>query len=194
MTLMSDSADIPDTWGVIMELNAYVLGTHEGELPTHVLGAAGSGSVRAMGRLEGSPHTVFVALEGDTPAAIEEAIAAVSAAGVAAKVSLTLNPDGPQVATLIPGIIHWPSRFPPYKFVIFIYVEADGIDAAFNGAVADLGSDHVSVAGEGDGRFLVELVGDNAEAVEAAAAAFATHHPGSVVGRVAGGLSHAGNG
>ena len=171
-------------------MDAYVLGTHSGDLPTHILGDAGSGRVRAMGQLEGAPHTVYVAIEGDTPEALEEAIAVVRGAGIADEVGLTLNPESGDEVMALPFVIHFPSRMPPPEVMIFIYVQADGVVEALQEAVDSLGADGVAVASDGEGRVLVEL-GGSRSAVEDAAAAFAGRHGGAVVARVDGGLSYA---
>lgn len=172
-------------------MDAYVLGTHEGGLPTHLLGDAGRGRVRAMGSLEGSPHSIYVAVDGDSPEAIADALSAVNDAIDA--VALTLNPetDGGGTVAALPFVIHMPSRIPPPDEVVFIYVEADGIGEALQVVVDTLGPDGVAVAGDGEGRFIVELGGSSSAAVESAAAAFAERHGGAVVARVSGGLAYA---
>jgi len=165
-------------------MDAYVFGTHEGDLPTHVLGAAGSGRVRVMGQLEGAPHTVFVGIEGESHDALDEADAAVRGSGVADAVSF--RPD-PNASAALPLIIHMPAKIPPWLRIIIIFLEAEAIEAAILAGHEALGPDGIAVATDGQGRYLVELGGDDAAAVELAAAAFADLDANAVVAQIGGG-------
>lgn len=175
-------------------MDAYVLGTHTGDLPTHILGDAGSGRVRAMSQLEGAPHSIFAAVEGDSPEALEDALAAVRGAGVADAVALTLNPEADDVGTIIINLIHVPARIPPWELLVFVYLEAELILETLEAAVEALGAENVAVASDGQGRVLIELGGPNASAVQATADALAGAHKNAVVGRVAGAISYAKDG
>lgn len=172
-------------------MDAYVLGTHKGDLPTHLLGDAGSGRVRAMGALEGAPHSIYVAVEGDTREALEDAVAIVTGAGIEAEVGLTLNPEAADSGNIIINLIHIPSRMPPWELLLFLWLEGELFADAIETAVEHLGPEGVAVASDGKGKVLIELGGNNAAKVEAAAAAITDRHKNVVVARVAGGLSHA---
>lgn len=164
-------------------MDAYVLGTHEGELPTHLLGAAGGGRVRVMGQLDDAPHTVFVGLDGDSHDALDEADAAVRG-GVGDAVSF--RPD-PNASAALPLVIHMPAKLPPWLRIIILFLEAEAIEAAILAAHEALGPEGIAVATDGAGRYLVELGGDDAAALDAAASAFAELDANAIVATVGGG-------
>ncbi|MGN6473707.1 MAG: hypothetical protein ACTHK4_08685 [Mycobacteriales bacterium] len=168
-------------------MDAYVLGKLSGDLPTEILGKQGQGSVRAMGRLEGSHHEVFVAVEAETKEGIDDALAAVAKTGIASEV--TFRPD-PDAAASVPLVVHLPARVPPWLRLIFIWLEQELNLKALEEAVHKLGKDGVAAVSHG-GRALIELGHDEAEKAEAAAKAVAAAHPGAVVARVdPGGLAY----
>jgi FAD/FMN-containing dehydrogenase len=136
-----------------------------------------------MGVLEGGPHTIFVGVEGDSDAALEEAAAAVGA-GLADHVMFRPNPDA---SSALPGIIHMPAKLPPWLRIVLVWLEGDGVEAAILVAHEALGPDGIAAATDGAGRYLIELGGDDIAAVDAAASAFAGLDSDAVVAQVGGG-------
>lgn len=171
-------------------MDAYVLGTHEGELPTHLLGPAGSGRVRAMAAVEGSPHTIYIAVDGDTEEALGEALAVVDNSSLHGAIHLVASEVASRHGVFV-STVHGTSHMPPVECIIFLFIEAESIEDAFLAALDALGPEGVAVAADGRGGFVVELGGDDPAAVEAAAEDFTGRHPNAIVARVtAGGLSH----
>lgn len=145
-------------------MDAYVLGTHDGELPTHLLGH-GDNRVRAMARLDGPDHNVFYALEVPNAESVDGHVSAIGDAG--SIVGRILIIDGNIAAV----VIH-PSHMPPWERYLFLLLELEAIEEALAAARDILGEGGVAAAADSQGHILVELGGNDAAALQEAAALF----------------------
>jgi hypothetical protein len=160
-------------------MDAYILGTHEGELPTHLLAHGEEGHrVRTMGRIEGPTHNVFYALEVPDLAAFERIAGHIADAGTANP--QTIQPTGhPEYRSSK----HAPSHFPPWDriAILLLHLELEKQIAATAAAVKRLGDEGVAVITDGSGLTLAEFGGNDAAEVDAAAAEFAASGEGAEI-------------
>lgn len=146
-------------------MDAYVLGKHDGELPTHLLGQ-GDNRIRAMARLEGPDHNVFYALEVPDEGSVHPHTTAIADAGTIIAEILIHNAE---VAGFILITIH-PSHMPPWERYVFLLLELEleELEQALVEAGEILGPDGVAAAVDGQGRALVELGSNDPAGIEQA--------------------------
>jgi hypothetical protein len=147
-------------------MDAYILGRHEGDLPSHLLAQGEPGNrVRAIARLEGPDHDVFYALEAPDQQSLDSLVQAITVAGS--------NP-----ASVLPAcaLIHCkgaianvrgPSYLPPWPTYVFEWFDADTAAEAIQLAVDSLGEDAVAAATDGQGHILIELAGPDEDLIRA---------------------------
>jgi hypothetical protein len=165
-------------------MDAYILGTHEGDLPTHLLEGGEVGNrVRAMAQLDGPDHNVFYAIEGPDQATVDAHVRSIVAAGTTVQHAITPD-DGrtndPEWVMI--GVSH-PSHKPPWEYYIFWRLLHYGDPVEYTGALAEglgaardlVGDDRIAVAINAEGDVLIELCGDDQAALVEAQAALEEH-------------------
>jgi hypothetical protein len=150
-------------------MDAYILGRHDGELPTHLLSGPGGDRVRAMARLAGPAHDVFYALEVADERSVTVLTESLTASGlVVSETHMPLTSDPDKYA--IVGHIR-PSHFPPWDFYLFIHGdEVEDLPNQLSAAADELNEGTVGFAIDASGKVLIEL-GSNDEAKVNAVAA-----------------------
>jgi hypothetical protein len=162
-------------------MDAYVLGQHDGDLPTHLLERGELGNrVRAMATLDGPDHNVFYAIEAPDQNALDTHTASLAEAGTDSQrtMSACLDPDCLPLLGKDSHVIH-PSFIPPCLYYLFHWLFHPGDPEAGTDFVAEgldkareiLGDDGVAASTDGNGNVLIELGGnDEAKLAEAQAA------------------------
>lgn len=166
---------------------------HDGELPRHLLDEGEPGNrVRALAALHGPRFPRYVAVEGPDEPSISEQISKLEAIGYRVKWRMISCADLPCLKIIGMERIGT-SWLPPFEHILFEIFEgaqaSDGSDApspvstALDAAATSLGSNGgVAASTDGRGTVLVEIGGDDAELVEATAAALRDSIGGSSFG------------
>jgi hypothetical protein len=156
-------------------MDAYILGTHEGDLPIHLLKEGEPGNrIRAMARLEGPVHNVFYALEAPDEMSVDSLTTTVGSSGTTPQKSMVVCLRPPCLVTVGggPGRPNPnPSYVPWAEMYVFHLFEAETAADAVRAARASLGEDAVAAATDGNGRIMVELSSNDATALDSASAA-----------------------
>ena len=152
-------------------MDAYVLGTHEGDLPTSLVGAGDEGNrIRAAAKLQGADQNVFYALQVESADDVQPHVDAIIASGTSPIAILTA---GSEAATLL-IVPHHPAYLPPGLWTAFVHVVGEGADRAVEVLLELLGEERVAAARLDDGSVLVEATGDDrdelADAIDRATA------------------------
>ncbi|HVV75947.1 MAG TPA: hypothetical protein VHC43_07910 [Mycobacteriales bacterium] len=161
-------------------MDAYVLGTHESDLPTHLLQDGAEGDrVRAIARLNGVDHNAFYAIEAPDAESAELHLEKIKGLGTNVNWWLIhcVAEDCLGLMEIKPFSILNPSKMPPYDFYLILTVEQEHVRDEVATARQLLGEDGVAAATDGRGRFLIELGSNDQSALDAAVATFgvATH-------------------
>lgn len=162
-------------------MDAYILGKHDGDLPTHLLSGPGGNRVRAMARLDGPHHDAFYAIEVDDPDGVTVLTESLSDSGlVISQTHVAAVADENKVAAHIVPYVH-PSHMPPWECYAFIHAQwVEQIPEILAAILAELGDGTVAAAVDSDGNVLIELGSDDEAAVTAAAAGLADALGGGV--------------
>ncbi|HEU5034757.1 MAG TPA: hypothetical protein VFT62_08395 [Mycobacteriales bacterium] len=139
-------------------MHTYVFGTHQGELPRHLVGHGQPGDhIRAMARLEGPDHDVIYALNHEAAESPELLADVLRHAGTLVVETFTLCDSRPclQVLGIESHVV--PIAMPPLEHILFLMFEADGQLTW----PADVAPGEVAAATNGVGQFLVEFVGND---------------------------------
>lgn len=158
------------------EMDAYVLGTHEGDLPTHLLGQGEEGHrVLVMARLDGPDHDVLYKIEAPDKEGVSTHVANITGAGSLIDRILIRcireNCFG-LIETIKPYMGVAPHSLPPYVYYAFQWLEQDHIRDEFAALVDIVGMDGLAAATDGEGHFLIEYGSDDADKISAAANLF----------------------
>ena len=152
-------------------MNAYFFGRHDGELPEHLLTDAEAG-IFAMAPLQGGSHNVYYAAAVPESATVGDVVGTVEQTG-SDIVEVVVACVSEWCIGLIEGIAG-PCKIPgrPAWFV-FLFIEGRERLDHLRHARHVLGDDNVAAAFDGEGRFLVELAGDDRETLEQVVESFA---------------------
>jgi hypothetical protein len=152
-------------------MDAYVFGTHDGDLPSHLIGAGELGNrVRAMARLDGPDHNVYYAIEAPDTAALDSHVSNLTATGTAPTSTILMCGSQPCADLLANGYQphSLPSHLPPWECVQFLaLLLEEGVSPAeeLEAARLLLGADGVAAATDGEGRVLIQLGANDTETV-----------------------------
>jgi hypothetical protein len=148
-------------------VNAYVFGTHSGDLPADLVDRHSPGDgVRAVVRLRDGEHDILYAVEAPDDDRLSEHIAAVSDAGTQGLVVLQ---EGSWAANLLPPLpAPRPMWLPPSEALMFVLVTVEDVSEFVTRLVESLGLTSVATWPTTDGRWLVEAVSDDADELAAA--------------------------
>lgn len=157
-------------------MNVYLLGSHDGELPTHLLRDAESEhGIFAMGRLSGDQHTMYYAASVADSASVGDVVGTVEGAGSSVATIIVQC-----VSETCLGLILWllgvitPCHVPgPPEWVVFLVLRGREELRHLEHALERLGRGHVAAAYDGDGTFLVELAADDRDLLDEVASTFA---------------------
>jgi hypothetical protein len=145
-------------------LNAYILGRHDGALPSHLLRNQGDEhGIFAMAPLTGDTHTVYYAASIPESATVGDVVGTLEGAGTSVEeVIVACVSDGCQAMIMAILEIIGPCKIPgPPEWVVFLVLEGLERLTHLEHALDRLGAGNVAAAYDGDGRFLVELASDD---------------------------------
>ena len=149
-------------------MDYYVFGTHEGAVPAHLIGTGQDGHrIRAVAPLTGGEHDIFYAVQAPHQEAFEEYLGTITDAGTTPTVTLPVCEDLSCLKLLF-TLLQRLSWMPPYECLLFVVVIADGVLEVLGQLVDELGEERVAAVTDGQGRFLVEIGGDDWDALERA--------------------------
>jgi hypothetical protein len=163
-------------------MDAYVLGAHEGDLPTGLLTAGEPGNrIRVMARLEGDSHDVYYAIEAPDAAAIEALVQSIVGSGTVIHKRMTASEDD-QIKRALDGVPHGPSWLVFNPIFKFLWFEAEDIIEAAHLAIDRIGGDRIAAAIDGDGHILVEFGHDDEALLDEVIAGFVAATEGTTTG------------
>ena len=144
-------------------MDAYVLGSHPGELPTHLLSAEPGNRIRAVARLEDGEYDVFYALETQSEEDVERHLAAIREAGTDPLVVWHTHGSG----AVALGPIPWPKPLPPpppapawvppCDWYLFLVAKVGDVLGLVEALRHRFGPENVAVVQGPDGRHLLEV-------------------------------------
>lgn len=153
-------------------MDAYVLGSHPGELPTHLLGDEEGNRIRAMARLEGGDFDVFYALETQSEEDVERHVAALRDAGT--DIIIIWHGHGGPVESgpiSLPPPLPPPPRpswIPPRPWLLFLLAEIVDVILLVESLRERFGIDNVAGYHGSDGRYLIEVGAHDRDSLAAA--------------------------
>ena len=153
-------------------MDAYVLGSHPGELPTHLLSAEPGNRIRAVARLEDGEYDVFYALETGSEEDVERHLSAIREAGTNPLVIWHTHGSGAAAR----GPIPWPkplpppqpSWLPPRPWLLFLLAEIADVIIFIESLRERFGVDLVAGFLAPDGRYLIEVAANDRTEIAAA--------------------------
>lgn len=157
-------------------MDAYVLGMHEGDLPTHVVNEGEAGHrVVVVAPLSGPDHNVLYKIEATDADGVHGHIERISGLGTVINKWLirciSENCFG-LIETFKPFSILGPHSLPPYLYYVFHWLEQEHVRDEVAALLEIFGPDGVAAATDGAGHFLIEYASDDAEKIGAGNALF----------------------
>ena len=149
-------------------MNIYVFGQVAGDLPTHLVGRGEPGSrIRAVTRLEGPDHNVFVAIEAADLADADTHMSVLAEQQVTPGVSLPSCED-PLCLDQILNIFSRISVILVEELIAFILLEIKEALHRLHDVQEALGTDKVAAATDGKGLVAVQITGSDRAELERA--------------------------
>lgn len=153
-------------------MDAYVLGSHSGELPTHLVSANTGNRIRAVARLEGGQHDIFYALEVDSVDDFDRHVRDIEGAGT--RIAVVLNPHGGNVQMgpiplPIPPPPPTPSWIPPCEWAMFVFATVEDIVGLIEKLRERFGVEYVAGLRVGN-QYILEVGAEERDSLETALA------------------------
>ena len=162
-------------------MNIYVFGQVAGDLPTHLVGRGEPGSrIRAVSRLEGPDHNIFVAIEAADLADADTHMSVLAEQQVTPGVSLPSCED-PLCLDQILRIMGKLSFILVEELVAFILIEIEGALHRLHDVQQALGDDKVAAVTDGHGLVAVQITSADRSALEQAVETLASSDGARVV-------------
>jgi hypothetical protein len=153
-------------------MNAYVMGQHDGALPTHLLNGGREGNrVRAIGRLDGPSHDIYLALEVPDVATFDAYLEAIETAGTVVHRAMVAA-AAPEIPHALDGVPHGPSWIRAFTHITFTWYDADVIEEAAHAAIPYVSYAGIAAATDNKGHIVVELGHDDLATLDGAVEAF----------------------
>jgi hypothetical protein len=146
-------------------VDAYVFGSHDGELPISLVGTGDEGRrVRAIARIDSDGPDVVYALQVASADDARQLVDALGAAGT--RPGTVLFPDAAAAATsLHPIPVPHPAYLPPGRWIAFVHVVGEGAEQAIETLLELLGEGRVAAVQLDDGSYLIEATSDDRDAL-----------------------------
>lgn len=174
MTLVSDFCPNQDKWG--RQMDAYVLGTHDGDLPTHLLGRGEEGHrVLVIAPLSGPDHNVLYKIEAPDADGVQHHVERISGVGtLVGRILIRCTSENcfGLIESVKPFLILGPHSLPPYLHYVFQWLEQAHVRDEVAALVEIFGPEGVAAATDGEGHFLVEYGSDDPDKITAGDAVF----------------------
>ena len=148
-------------------MNAYLFGSHKGNLPVHLLGKGAPGNrIRAMAELDGPDHSIFVAFEVPDINAANQHVMSLSTSGVDPGPVVPMCGSETCLQLLMDIVESVVADLDGFLLYLYLRLVVTGRVEILRELVKELGSDRVRAITDGAGTVIIEIGGHHRDELE----------------------------